>query len=186
MTTHIKSKHILYNEKKKLKLRLRKLLAVLMRAPPTLPMSESEAGMMEMRAFTEQVRKMVVLQKCHSKVHVEHEQWGSTLIFFLLFFESHLILAWMLAVLFFWKCSHSYLCVTKFKGTNGLVTQELSPPRRSKQTATWLLMKELTGIVHCMKPQVKICFFVLILMSFVSEMLCSYLLFSLSTVAEVR
>lgn len=55
----LKRRHILYN-KRNLKLRLRKLWLYLCASPPTSPMSESQACMIEMRAFTEQVRKTVV------------------------------------------------------------------------------------------------------------------------------
>lgn len=46
---------------RKIKIKIEKTLAVLMCFPPTLPMSESQACMMEMRAFTKHVRKMMVL-----------------------------------------------------------------------------------------------------------------------------
>ena len=60
-SSDLKRQHILHN-RKNLKLRLRKLWLYLCASPPTSPMSESQACMIEMRAFTEQVRKTVVLR----------------------------------------------------------------------------------------------------------------------------
>lgn len=63
VTTQRILKTSIYCIMRKIRIKIEKTLAVLMCFPPTLPMSESQACMMEMRAFTEQVRKMVILQE---------------------------------------------------------------------------------------------------------------------------